>query len=300
MTARLAIGQRVIPNLATFNGFAGGNQAWSSWAQLQAAGVLDRDFVLCGAYHAMGVVTAASGNSFRRLYVEIGYGASGAEVAVASFQNFGWINKSAAAETVLIGFGGTVFVEPAVIPARSRVAVRGWGNASGVQNSVLLFGYYRDEWEALMESPDYEEYARGAAMYRAAISPSPAAAADLGATVTSGSSAWSYGDWVTLIAAGQVVRPVYVRAIHAGIGAAPTAGNTQFQIQLGVGAAGEEVPLDVVGQKTTVGVAGQSPGGAQVLWRPLYVPPNTRVAVRAASLAPAQPYDVSVGYGEGR
>ena len=302
MTPKISIGQHLVPNLAAFNGLSAGNQTWSSWSQIAAAGGavttgMERDFVCCGAYYSLGAITTASGNTFKAAYMEIGYGKAGDETPLGRLEHRAWINKSAGVEQVLLGLGGTFIFEPFVIPAKQRVAVRAWANASGYQMGIVLFGYYRDEWD-LLEPYNRREHqqahARGSLIRRSMLYPDPAAAADLGTLVAApAGTTWTYGDWVEIVAKGAISYAALARGVCAGVSSTPLSNNTQFQIQIGLGE-GIPRPLDVVGSKTTVGASGQSPGGPLLLARGLYVPPRERVCLRVASAVASQDFDAAL------
>lgn len=298
MLPKTTIGQKILPDRGTYNASTSGNQTWNSWASVTAGGSSPShpayDFVCCGVYNQLAMSSTATGNTFAKVVGEVGYGASGAEVAKARYFDVIWMNKSAAVESVLLAISHTQFFEPFIIPARSRVAERRWSSGAGILGSAVPFGYWRHEWDEVVEfRQEYERFMRGGRIQKIDLY-DPAASTDLGFAVTCHSSAWMYGDWKQIVPEGQYARPLLVRGLAATVSSTVLSNNTAFQVQLGVAAGGGAIlPLDVVGVHNAI-TSLTGIGHNFLLYRPTWVRPGAAVYLRGACAVGSQVLDCGI------
>jgi hypothetical protein len=275
--------EEIVPNLASatplITGAAG---AWGAWEEITAG--LAFPFILCGLYVMEYFNLAAAGTAGALINIQIGTGAGGAEVVRS--ESHGNIVLALGKIGTYGLTGRTHFVEPVVIPAGTRIAVRGsCTSAIAAGASVYLFGYdARYFGLPLSYLGNAARYIRGleSKIQGAQTWPSPG-----GTAVASGAApVWTWGAWVQFIAA--AANPIIITGIAAY---ELTAANPSMQAQIGIGAPGAEIAMSKAGIANRLGFF---PFGDSYLPRPLFVKTGESVSVRVAASAALTTFQVGL------
>lgn len=222
--------------------------SWGTPAWVEVDPSLDTAGVLMGVCFE-GASVLGGGT----MEIEVGKGAAGSEVIVATFAAAWRYLAGSAPNNVLLPIG----IDN--LPLGSRIAIRLSKNTSSAATSVLSILYYpKPITGTLLTTANPLK----CVPYRAD-----------GIAITPNASAWAYSAYAEVIAStatGIVVVGVVV--IHAAGGSA--------EVVLATGASGAEVDRTVFAVVTQS--TGANEGGPRYheLWSPLRIPSGTRVAVR--------------------
>lgn len=255
---------------------AGVGGAWGAWVQVipaAGAGSIAFPFVLHGAYLTEQFTLFTISTNVAEYHFQVGIGAAGFEVPIAqgAANLVGILSFVFAANATIIATK-TMWFEPVVVPAGTRIAVRAWGSAAiAIQFGTFLVGYDASNYElpAELMSRPHERYIKGISspVQGANCYPNPASTP----IVPAAAPAW--GVWtVWIAAAANDILMTGVASVESAIG-------SYAQVQIGIGPAAAEVA------GAQVGLAGRTfgPVGASYLPRPLFVKQGERVALRAMS-----------------
>ncbi|OGI17728.1 MAG: hypothetical protein A2Z52_00895 [Candidatus Moranbacteria bacterium RBG_19FT_COMBO_42_6] len=259
---------------------AGVSWAWGNWLQIIAAASLTYPFLLCGVEVLAGMIATGGTSNVNDIYEgQIGIGDAASEVPIASFgDSFSLSNPSPNTATIYLANSKTHLLEPIIIPASTRIAVR---LTQSLASNLYGFGIHIIGYNWSTFSPPvypqiardkYNRFIKGTMTDYPQILPSAAPV-----TVTSGTPAWAYGSWAEMIASAS--DDTLIMGINYGNPS--TFSSRGFQAYIGIGAAGSEVTMAKIGApaKTIF----PSAIGDQWLPRPLYVKAGERVAISIAS-----------------
>ncbi len=250
---------------------SGVGAAYGVWVQVVAASAAP--YVLCAAHIAEQFQVPPGVPSLTTYQLEVGIGAAGFEVPVAASASYIVGLPGFAAGIAIIAASKTLFFEPIVIPAGTRIAVRAWGNgAIAVLFGVYLVCYDASDYELpgeLMSRP-HERYMKGltSAAQGAVCFPTAGVTA---VTTAGGGFGGGYGAWVAMTAAAP--NDVLVTGLVCGDS---LVGAGFAQTQIGIGAAG----LEVVGGKVGMAARTLGPVSTSLMPRPIFAKRNERIAVR--------------------
>jgi hypothetical protein len=257
---------------------AGTAGTWGSW--VQATPALPSDFALCAAHVAEEFfIINALGWTPGHYHYQVGKGAAGAETPVAQSSAVLAFNLWDTATVVLLS-GRTLWFEPQLIPAATRLAIRAWGtSASALRLRTRLVGY---------KASDYEETSplhRPARRYMRGLE-APAQGTlcwpTTGTTTVPSGSSWTFGPWQQFIASAP--NDVLV----TGVVCVNNFASPEGMAEIGVGPAPNEVPGGYVALNTwTLGPTSESH-----LPRPMFIKRGERVTVRTKSSGAARNFEI--------
>ena len=256
---------------------SGVSGAWSAYGQVIAS--LANPFILCGAYISeVLTIAVADGAQAGQVNVQIVTGAVSSEVLIAEGHGGLALYPGLTATDVVAGWTGrTIFFEPKLIPAGTRLAWRvSASSAKAVKCVMYLFGYDARYFAQPLKCVNELRYIRGCCSptQGATVWPVPGATA----VSTHAITAYAYGTPVQFIA--SAASPLLITGLF---GSGTANADNHPQAQIGVGAAGSEQWMSKVGIVGTVTYVG--PFCDCYLPRPLYVKTGEAVSVRIAGQA---------------
>ncbi len=258
--------------------------AWSAYSQIIAAASLTYPFVLCGAYVILAFVLTNQGTLAGQLNLQIATGAASSEVPIAEGHGGLLLAPGGTGQTVSAMTGFTVFFQPQLIPASTRIAMRSSTTSSVTTPiSVYLFGYDARSFAPALNHREALRYIQGLKPQTQGSYtwPSPGATA-----VTGGNPAWAYGAAVQYIA--SAASPLFITGLF---GSALLAA-IRAQVKIGIGAAGSEQWMSMVGLPNTASTAG--PFCDCWLPRPLLVKAGEAVSIAAATSTASQAINIAL------
>jgi hypothetical protein len=242
---------RIIPNLANNTGIAPSADAWSAWAQVSAGEAAD--YIIAAAHY--GWISQVNDV----MHFQIGIGAAGAEVPIAEWED-GTTISGTGALPVPARTRQLPYVKVAAgtrIAARCYDEVHGAGGAGGVGIYLCLLpaiGLAWDTWD-----DRYAAGTRSEGGVRAPAVPNYIALAVL-------------NTWVEVVAAASQEQLIVAMQRY------PTNSPRASQYDVGIGAAGAEVPMESCADVQVQAVVGT--WGNMDLCRPVRVHAGERIAVR--------------------
>ena len=249
----------------------GASWAWSAWVQLDSS--LDDDFVMMGVSLWEAISYSTGGNVLEGSKIQVGVGAAGAEVAVATVA--GGLAATADAlctHSKTVFKGGVAWTPPTRINRGERVAIRASKSSTGAYIlAVKIYGYSPRDMPPLIEVPRSDLWARN-------MMPNLEAEAFSGGTslsLTTGTASATYGAWVEAIAENALPRPALMTGVSFEYGSA----SAYLECQIGTGSVNKEVGRGMVVSATRTALPGPATG-AMYLPRPVLVYANERVALR--------------------
>jgi len=265
----------------------GASWAWSSWVQVTAG--ISSPLLLTHliAQIMLNVVAAVSPTVFEPLHIQIGKGAAGSEEVIGELGFCCGMYVSATA-TVILGNAINLPLTPTIVPANTRLAVRATEQSATVYYQLVcyLYGYDATKFSLPLyfrQMREIEQLLKGLKTKLPRIVP----LASLSAYITSGAT-WTWGSWVKIISSADK-DILIVGVVHT-----PISSLTQYQIQIGIGAAGSEQAM------STVGCPGASLSGVGTYYlpRPLLVKKDERVSVRNKASGASRQSTVNLLYYE--
>ena len=261
----------IVPqNAAAPAGTPGLSYAWGAWAPITAG--LAFPFVLSGAFIHPGIVCLA-GTAFLQhdTQWEIGQGAAGAEVPIASGQVVrAFANPSPNTLNIAINHSYTWRCDPRIIPAGTRLAIR-WTQSSAVgllSTSSYLFGYDARAFNPIAGNIDLRRWLSG---HRLSPGTMVVPLAAGGTAVTAGGGAWVFGAWVPMMTA---ARDMLVTGVSNEGGAL----SRYIQGEIALGAPGAEVSEEAFAFPGRLVTWNQV--GTIELYRPVFVKAGEAVSLR--------------------
>jgi hypothetical protein len=282
LLAKRDILETIIPSgAAATTKAAGVSGAWSTYSQIITAANLATlcpgGFILCGAYvQEYFACKASDGGQVAQWNLQVATGASTFEVPIAEGSNTLVASPSDATGDVALLGGRTLFFEPVLIPASTRLAYRATTtSARAVLFGLYLFGYDARYFAQPLRAVDELRYIRGLSSLAVGTLtyPSPGVT-----NVTTAGSNWggNYGAAVQFIA--SAASPLLVVGMSGG----SSAGHS-MQAQIGIGAAGSEQWMSMVGLPDYIAAVGSV--FDSYLARPLYAKTGEAVSVRVTGIA---------------
>jgi len=243
-----------------------GGMSWGfgAWVQVVPANIINVDFMLLGI--TCFIDPTETIDDCLESLLEVGVGAAGSESTIVQIP-FTWFIDSAAGhcmEQVI------PIMPPRKIPANSRVAIR---IASGGLVIYATFGGCKIQYVEALDT------------YTDELIKSYPALAD-GVEVISSSTSWAWGSWVQLVPANAITNPFDIHSLaYFDPWGATKDLRYQGVIQLGIGAAGSEVPIISLAVHSLPDSMVNHIPEKQIYTLPVprRVPANSRVAVRIAN-----------------
>ncbi|MCJ7676827.1 MAG: hypothetical protein MUO35_03805 [Anaerolineales bacterium] len=255
---------------------AGVSGAYGSYTNLVAKASNTIPFILCGLYAQIAYSLTTEGTQSGLMNFQVAIGDSPDEVPIAEGHDSmilapGYISGTAQSVTGLKA--GTIFVEPVLIPAGTRIVYRAASNlAVAVLTSAYAFGYDARYFAQPLRVVDELRYMRGLCSPTKGATVWPAIG---GTAVTSHATPYAYGTWVPFI--DPATSPLEV----TGLIALQITSNTSGQFNIGIGApGGGEIAMSRCGTPSRIG---HFLYGDCYLPRPLYVKTGESVSVQAAT-----------------
>jgi len=278
--AKRDIIEQIIPSDATSIGVVSGvSGAWSAYTELITAANLTYPFILCGVYvYEYFLLKVVDGLQYGLMNIQVNQGAAGHEGDAGNLLAEGhglmmFYPGTTATDNIQGYTGRTIFFEPILIPANTRISFRtSCSAAKAMRNGFYLFGYNATSFANPTQYIKELRYIRGLCppSQGSQVWPSPG----LTTVITDATTSWVYGSPVQFIA--SAANPILI----TGIVGLNTTANNPIQAQIGIGAAGSEIWMSKVGMPGFSTSA--APLGDCYLARPLFVKTGEAVSVKIA------------------